>query len=96
VTPATIEELLVLQSRLLEALLPLLAPAGWLVYATCTVEPRENRGRIEALLQSHPGWQLVQEQQWWPGLHSGDGFYAAVLQAPATSAKEGLKAAVGH
>jgi 16S rRNA (cytosine967-C5)-methyltransferase len=96
VTPATIEELLVLQSRLLEALLPLLAPAGWLVYATCTVEPRENRGRIEALLQSHPGWQLLQEQQWWPGHQSGDGFYAAVLQAPATPAKEGLKAAEGH
>ena len=82
VQPAAIEELVVLQTRLLEALLPLLRPGGRLVYATCTVHPRENTERIEALLAAHPGWRCLRQQQWWPGQGEGDGFYVAVLEAP--------------
>ena len=83
VTPALIEELLPVQSRLLEAIAPLLRPGGRVVYATCTVHPQENRGRIDAFLKGHPNWQLEQELQWWPGEGGGDGFYAARLAAPA-------------
>ena len=80
--PEAIEELVELQQRLLEALLPLLRPGGRLVYATCTVHPRENGERIEALLAAHPGWRCLRQQQWWPGEGEGDGFYVAVLEAP--------------
>lgn len=88
ITPEAIDGLVTLQRQLLEALLPLLAPGGRLVYATCTVEPRENGGLIHGLLQAHPAWSLLQERQWWPEppegeRGGGDGFYAAVLQAPA-------------
>ncbi|WP_416233357.1 16S rRNA (cytosine(967)-C(5))-methyltransferase [Cyanobium gracile] len=88
ITPDAIDGLVTLQRQLLEALLPLLAPGGRLVYATCTVEPRENGGLIAALLQAHPGWSLLEERQWWPEPPAGergggDGFYAAVLQGPA-------------
>jgi 16S rRNA (cytosine967-C5)-methyltransferase len=83
VTPALIDELLLVQSRLLEAMAPLLRPGGRLVYATCTVHPQENRGRIDAFLRHHPSWQLQQEQQWWPAEGGGDGFYVARLAAPA-------------
>lgn len=91
ITPDAIDGLVSLQRQLLEALLPLLAPAGRLVYATCTVEPRENGALIHGLLQSHPGWSLLQERQWWPEppdaeRGGGDGFYAAVLQAPGAPA----------
>lgn len=83
VDPATISTLADLQSQLLEGLAPLLAPGGRLVYATCTVHPQENQERISAFLDAHPAFTLVQEQQIWPGDASGgDGFYAAVLQAP--------------
>ena len=81
-----IETLVVLQRQLLEGLLPLLAPAGRLVYATCTVHPRENAELIAALLLEHqPPLRLVLQQQWWPaqeldGSCSGDGFFAAVLE----------------
>jgi 16S rRNA (cytosine967-C5)-methyltransferase len=83
IQPDTIDELAKQQLRLLERLAPLLRPAGRLVYATCTVHPQENRGRIDAFLESHPTWQLEQEHQWWPGVGGGDGFYAARLAAPA-------------
>ena len=91
ITPDAIDGLVSLQRQLLEALLPLLAPAGRLVYATCTVEPRENGALIHGLLQSHPEWSLLQERQWWPEppeaeRGGGDGFYAAVLQAPGAPA----------
>jgi 16S rRNA (cytosine967-C5)-methyltransferase len=87
ITPDAIDGLVTLQRQLLEALLPLLAPCGRLVYATCTVEPRENGALIAAVLGAHPAWSLLEERQWWPEppegeRGGGDGFYAAVLQAP--------------
>jgi 16S rRNA (cytosine967-C5)-methyltransferase len=82
--PAALEELTDLQDRLLDAVVPLLAPAGRLVYATCSVHPRENGERIAGFLARHAGWRLDLERQWWPGDGGGgDGFYAAVLRPPA-------------
>jgi 16S rRNA (cytosine967-C5)-methyltransferase len=64
-------------------MVPLLAPGGRLVYATCSVHPQENGDRIAAFLERHPGWRLDEERQWWPGEEAGgDGFYAAVLRPP--------------
>ncbi|HYP03125.1 MAG TPA: methyltransferase domain-containing protein, partial [Cyanobium sp.] len=88
IDPASIEELVALQGRLLEGLAPLLAPGGRLVYATCTVHPRENGELIDAFLATRPQLARVLEQQWWPGESAaegeasagGDGFYAAVLR----------------
>ena len=82
--PAAIEGLVTLQRQLLEGLLPLLRPSGRLVYATCTVHPRENGQLIEAVLASHPGWQRLEQWQLWPGEQQGggDGFFAALLQGP--------------
>jgi len=82
IDPAAIDELVVLQRQLLDRLLPLLKPQGRLVYATCTVHPRENNQLIEAVLADHPTLQLQQSWQLWPGelAGAGDGFYAALLQ----------------
>ena len=83
IEPAAIEELVLLQRQLLEGLLPLLRPGGRLVYATCTVHPRENGELIAALLAAHPGLELRESWQLWPGeiAGAGDGFFAAVLSA---------------
>jgi 16S rRNA (cytosine967-C5)-methyltransferase len=78
--PQAIDTLVALQRQLLEGVLPLLAPGGRLVYATCTVHPRENQEQIAALLADHPNLSLLQEQQWWPAPQAGDGFYVAVLE----------------
>ncbi|WP_413357944.1 16S rRNA (cytosine(967)-C(5))-methyltransferase [Prochlorococcus sp. MIT 1201] len=80
VTPLQIEGLVILQSKLLEGLLPLLSSGGRLVYATCTIHPAENFDQIESFLGRHPELSLSQEQQLWPDPeHGGDGFYSAVL-----------------
>ncbi len=42
------------QDRLLDALWPLLAPQGMLLYATCSVLAEENERRMEAFLTRHP------------------------------------------
>jgi 16S rRNA (cytosine967-C5)-methyltransferase len=80
--PGAIEELAVLQQQLLAGLLPLLKPGGQLVYATCTVHPAENGGLIERFLAKHPLWRLATSWHCWPGSEGGDGFFAALLQAP--------------
>lgn len=90
ITPDAIDGLVILQRQLLEAMLPLLAPGGRLLYATCTVEPRENGELIAALLAAHPDWSLLEERQWWPTPAAaenggGDGFYAALLRGPGAS-----------
>ncbi len=89
--PQSIEALVLLQQQLLEAVLPLLAPTGRLVYATCTVHPRENQERIAALLAAHPELSLVQQQQWWPSPLAGDGFYVAVLEPAALREAAGVE-----
>ena len=81
VTPQSIRGLLPQQQALLDGLLPLLAPQGVLVYATCTIHPDENQKQIQALLKRHPSLCLEQESQLWPDQASGgDGFYSAVLK----------------
>ena len=81
ITPVQIEELLLLQRRLLQGLLPLLAEGGRFVYSTCTIHPAENEAQIKALLLQHPELDLAVEEQRWPDPEvGGDGFYTAVLQ----------------
>ena len=82
ISPEAIAELTALQERLLRGLVPLLKPGGQLVYATCTVHPAENGAVIDRFLAEHPDWQQVQRWQIWPGSEPGDGFFAALLQAP--------------
>ena len=84
---ATIDELVALQQRLLASLAPLLRPGGLLVYATCTVHPRENQDQVQGFLQQHQNWTLRQDWQCWPG--DGDGFYAAALLQGAGGAATG-------
>jgi len=80
------------QTRLLDALWPLLAPGGRLVYATCSVLEAENGGRIERFVAQHAdaagvpaglsGWRAVRGGgvQNLPGDSGMDGFYYAVLE----------------
>jgi len=78
---AQIDELVDLQSKLLDALLPLLMQGGRFVYSTCTIHPDENERQIERLIDRYPRLVMVEQKQRWPGVGApGDGFYAAVMQ----------------
>ena len=79
-----------LQADMLDALWPLIAPGGVLVYATCSILPQENSEQVAAFLARHadarddtpafavsaggPGCQLL------PGTGEFDGFYFCRLQ----------------
>ena len=81
-----------LQADILEALWPLLAPGGRLVYATCSVFRDENDRQISrflsrtgdaaALGMGEPGWGRASGpgRQVLPGEAGADGFYYACLR----------------
>jgi 16S rRNA (cytosine967-C5)-methyltransferase len=58
-TKESIEELAVLQLRILLACSQYVKTGGALVYSTCTVSKKENEGVIERFLQSGSGFELV-------------------------------------
>ena len=75
-----IQDLVSIQSQLLNSLSFLLKNQGTLVYSTCTIHPDENFNQIKKFLQLRSEFTLEYEKQIWPGEEeSGDGFYIAVL-----------------
>jgi 16S rRNA (cytosine967-C5)-methyltransferase len=56
-----IQALARIQAELLDALWPLLAPGGRLLYATCSIFPAEGRQQIDAFLQRLPPGAAVLE-----------------------------------
>jgi 16S rRNA (cytosine967-C5)-methyltransferase len=63
-----------LQAELLARSAALVKPGGKLIYATCSVSPRENQGVSHRL----DGWRVLAEEAGWPDDWQG-GAYAAVL-----------------
>jgi len=85
-----IEALANQQERLLEALWPLLASGGILLYVTCSVFKQENRGVVEGFLDRHADAGILPLEVEWghsqgggqqllPGEYGMDGFYFARL-----------------
>lgn len=90
-TPEELDKLGDLQQQLLKNLWPLLKPGGVLLYATCSIMPKENTRVIEAFLarqkdascdQLEAKWGLAQPcgRQLLPQLDGHDGFYYARLR----------------
>lgn len=93
---ADIESLARLQRQLLDALWPLLAPGGTLLYATCSILPAENSELVSAFLAATADaeeapidaeWGLAQPvgRQLLPSPGGCDGFYYARLRKSAGS-----------
>lgn len=53
---------------------------GYLVYATCTLNKKENEKQIEKFLRTHPQFELVFERTVFPYECNSDGFYMAKLK----------------
>ncbi len=58
-TPEMMCELIELQCALLEEAGRIVAPDGFLLYSTCTLEPEENEQQIGGFLQRHPDFHVV-------------------------------------
>lgn len=89
--PDDIAALAALQSRMLEALWPLLAPGGQLLYATCSLLAEENQVRIADFLARRPdarerplapvrGQPRSHGIQLLPTIGGSDGFFYALIE----------------
>jgi 16S rRNA (cytosine967-C5)-methyltransferase len=79
-TPEAIPALAALQARILAAGADALAPEGTLVYATCTISPRENEDVIAAFVGEHPDFTLAATRHFLPQRDRTDGFFLARLR----------------
>ncbi len=89
--PENIQELVKLQSKILDAVWPLLSMGGHLLYSTCSVLKSENSYQIEEFLARTPDAKELtinldfsiacsHGRQLFPTTGSYDGFYYALLQ----------------
>lgn len=93
--PDDVNALAAIQRDLLDALWPLLAPGGRLVYASCSIFKAEGQQQIDAFLQRH----APEQPRWTPAspghllgvpdnpaqpaaAPAGDGFFYAVIHKP--------------
>ncbi|WP_128253909.1 RsmB/NOP family class I SAM-dependent RNA methyltransferase [Falsirhodobacter deserti] len=80
-TAERLEELLHIQSGILDQLAPAVRAGGHLGYATCSLLRSENDAQAEAFLARHAGWTREKSLTLTP-LDGGDGFHLTVLRAP--------------
>lgn len=89
--PDDISELVARQAQLLEAVWPLLAAGGMLLYSTCSILAAENEQQISRFLSACPAAEDVMPEVPWgravtrgrqvlPGEDEMDGFYYACLR----------------
>lgn len=90
-TPKDVEKVVMLQRQLLDALWPLLAPEGILVYATCSILQAENAHQTAGFLAARDDCLLQTPSTLWghptgfgtqilPGEFGMDGFFYCVLR----------------
>lgn len=77
--PEDIASFAATQSRILDALWQVLRPGGKLLYATCSVFPRENQQQIRGFLARQPAAGIIHEEQILPDAER-DGFFYCLLE----------------
>ena len=78
-TPERLAALTQIQAEILDRVAPMVAPQGWLAYATCSMLAEENRDQIDAFLARTPGWTVARQLSLTP-LSGGDGFFLALMR----------------
>lgn len=82
-TPDLVAARAALQRRILARAAPLVRPGARLVYGTCSLLRAENQGNLDAFLQAHPDFEVVerlgQDGVLWPQRTGTDGFFGVAL-----------------
>lgn len=79
--PDFVDKVVQRQSELLESYSKIVKEGGQLVYATCSILPRENEEQVASFLASEQGqkFELIKDQNISPSKSGYDGFYMASL-----------------
>lgn len=74
-----IEEITKTQQQILQNYSQMLKAGGIMVYATCSILPRENQRQVEAFLEKNKNFELIEDRKILPS-EGFDGFYMAKLK----------------
>ncbi|MBR2546186.1 MAG: 16S rRNA (cytosine(967)-C(5))-methyltransferase RsmB [Erysipelotrichaceae bacterium] len=80
IKPEDIDEIVRLQSQLLDSAALMVKAGGCLVYSTCTLNTKENEKQIRMFLSQHTQFELVEEKTIIPDGTHYDGFYISKLR----------------
>ncbi len=75
-----LNEIRLLQAKILQNYSKVVKIGGKLVYATCSILPSENENQIATFLESNPNWKKLDEKKVSPTENGFDGFYMALLE----------------
>jgi 16S rRNA (cytosine967-C5)-methyltransferase len=73
-----IPELIKLQEKALDYAANFVAPNGFLVYSTCTMNPKENEDQISSFLKRNKKFELVPASQFIPDKYASSGFLKTI------------------
>lgn len=79
IQPADLDGIQKLQEAILNESSACVKVGGQLIYATCTINKKENQLQVSNFLSTHPQFELIDQQQYLPHQSEGDGFYMAKL-----------------
>lgn len=79
IQPEDLDTLEHLQAQILNHVSQFVKVGGYLIYATCTLNKKENEKQIEKFLKTHPNYQLIEEETIFGSINNGDSFYKAQL-----------------
>ena len=74
------DEIILIQAKLLENAYSLCIKGGNIVYSTCTINKKENEKQIEQFIKKHPDMHVVEERTILPYEYHSDGFYMCLLE----------------
>lgn len=80
-TEERLEELRKIQKEIIQDYSKMVKKGGYLIYATCSLLPSENREQVNWFVEQNPGqWELEEDLALFPHQNRFDGFYMSRLK----------------
>lgn len=75
-----LNEIRLLQAKILQNYSKMVKIGGKMVYATCSILPSENENQVATFLENNPNWKKMDEKKVSPAENGFDGFYMSLLE----------------
>lgn len=73
------KDLVQLQRHILDTVHTYVKKGGTMIYSTCTIHKDENAGNVEWFVKKYPEFEVISNEQMFPGGEYHDGFFIAKL-----------------